>query len=119
MSELNKPQSNQNQTQAPQSFEGVIELSNNNFKVLNKALDILYRVAENDNEAEYYFNFDVNDVVAVSLTDVYMWSNGEGKFVNTGAKKVRIILRNGVIVEANEYDNSVSVKSIHECYCGD
>ena len=112
MSELNKPQSNQNQTQAP-VFEGVIELSNNNFKVLNKALDILYRVAENDSEVEYYFNFDVNDIIMCYTLDNLYISNG--KFV----RKTKIYLRNGMIIEANEYDNSITIKSVHECYCGE
>jgi len=105
------PESNKTQTQTdPQLFEGVIELSNNNFKVLNDALELMHEVAKNSNSighVRYYFNIDINDIVLIEY------------FNFQGERKARIFLKNGLVVEVNSWNQSIDIISIHSCYCGE
>jgi hypothetical protein len=106
MSQISKENRLNQEPPTPGVFEGVIELSNNNFKALNEALELMHEIAKNNRYVSYYFNIDVNDIVFVELN-------------NSEKRKARIYLRNGLIIVVDEYFNDITIKSSNECYCGE
>jgi cytidylate kinase len=75
----------------------VVVLSNQNWKTLNEAFEVLEKVVSTNKNYKYYYNIDANDIILIEIS----------KFDN--CRLVNIYLKNGIVVRINEHANSIDV----------
>jgi len=78
--------------------------------VLSEAITIIHKLSSKNG---YYVNIDIRDIMLAKVSESTDWC---GRKVD-GFKVATIYLRNGLMIKADELDESLIIKSLNECHC--
>jgi len=75
-------------------------ISNNNYEVIKKAIELLNKVANIDEDIQYYYNIRPEDILLIEF------------FEDEEGEEAVIYLRNGLVITASEEDGEIYVRRV-------